>query len=398
MQYLRSQGVAGGLQTTVVGKLTSSPVADRTLRRNYIINARRDDCEGFQADIHDYAGALLSRSASVKNDMSGVPHIHSAPNLDYLSDGDIVALLPSGIVKVLYRRTSPHNSILTTERCNSLCLMCSQPPRPDDDSYRIAIITRMLELVDDDCPELIFSGGEPLLLGDAFFELIDKCKRQLPQTAIHVLTNGRLFENQGLAQRLGAIEHPDLMLGIPLYSDVAGRHDYVVQARGAYVQTINGIYNLAAAAVPIEIRVVVHHQTYKRLPQLAEFVCRNLPFVSQVVLMGMEMYGLVHQNMEALWIDPMDYQEELEAATMTLARSGIRVLLYNHQLCVLRRCLWPFAVKSISDWKNTYLSECESCAVREQCGGFFQSGVKRHSRSIRTLSTTDVPFQNASVM
>jgi len=124
------------------------------------------------------------------------------------------------------------------------------------------------------------------------------------------------------------------------------------------------------------------------LPQLAEFVYRNIPFASQVVLMGMEMYGLVHQNMDALWIDPIEYQDQLEEATLSLARGGMRVLLYNHQLCVLRKSLWPFAVKSISDWKNTYIATCDGCVVREQCGGFFQSGVKRHSMHIRPFLQT----------
>ena len=252
----------------------------------------------------------------------------------------------------------------------------------DDDSYRVPIILRLIELVDAECPELIVSGGEPLLLGEQFFDIVEKCERQLPNTAVHVLTNGRLFKEGRLASRLASIGHHDLMLGIPLYADTSDRHDYVVQAAGAYNETMHGLYNLAAAGVAVEIRVVVHRQTYERLPQLAEFIYRNLPFASQVVLMGMEMFGLVHQNLETLSIDPSEYQEQLEAATFILARAGMRVLLYNHQLCVLRRSLWPFAVKSISDWKNAYVDECSECVVREKCGGFFQSGVKRHSAHI----------------
>ena len=33
-------------------------------------------------------------------------------------------------------------------------------------------------------------------------------------------------------------------------------------------------------------------------------------------------------------------------------------MIYNHQLCLIDRALWPFAVKSISDWKNEYHPEC----------------------------------------
>ena len=55
-----------------------------------------------------------------------------------------------------------------------------------------------------------------------------------------------------------------------------------------------------------------------------------------------------------LWIDPADYQVELKEAVRILDFAGIRTSIYNHQLCVLDRSLWPFAVKSISDWKNEY--------------------------------------------
>jgi His-Xaa-Ser system radical SAM maturase HxsC len=176
------------------------------------------------------------------------------------------------------------------------------------------------------------------------------------------------------------------MLGIPLYSDIDEIHDFVVQARGAFEETILGFYNLAKHSVPIEIRVVLHRQTYERLPQFAEYVCRNFPFASHVALMGLEMFGYTNQNLDLLWIDPFDYQDELTRATHTLARAGMNVSIFNHQLCVIPRSLWPFARKSISDWKNIYVAECEGCVARESCGGFFHSAAKRHSSHIAAVA------------
>ena len=52
------------------------------------------------------------------------------PDLSYLSEGDIVRLnLNRQSLRTLYRKKSPHNFFLTTERCNNFCLMCSQPPK-----------------------------------------------------------------------------------------------------------------------------------------------------------------------------------------------------------------------------------------------------------------------------
>jgi His-Xaa-Ser system radical SAM maturase HxsC len=260
--------------------------------------------------------------------------------------------------------------------------MCSQPPRDVDDSRRVGEILRLLELVDPAARELGLTGGEPTLLGRGLFDIIQKAKEVLPNTALHILTNGRRFQDREMAIGLARLEHPDLMLGIPLYSDIDWRHDYVVQAKGAYDETIAGLYNLAHVGIAIQLRVVLHRQTVERLTPLAEFIARNLPFVNHVALMGLELFGFTLQNLNEVWIDPIDYTAELERATKTLALSGMRVVIFNHQLCTIPQALWPFAVKSISDWKNVYLAACEGCDVREQCGGFFQSATKRHSRAI----------------
>ena len=112
----------------------------------------------------------------------------------------------------------------------------------------------------------------------------------------------------------------------------------------------------------VEIRVVLHQQTYARLPKLAEFITRNLRFVDQVALMGLEMTGFTRANLAQLWIDPVDYREPLRLAVAHLQGHGLDVSIYNHQLCVLDRDLWPVARKSISDWKNEYLGYRELLA------------------------------------
>jgi His-Xaa-Ser system radical SAM maturase HxsC len=382
--YLHSVGKPRGIAHPIIGKVTRSGVPHDQNRADHIVFPSSISSEAFAHDWNGYAG-LLSSEDDVAVQTVPLPRVLGVPHLDYLQDGDVVVLRPSGNVNVLYRRTSYHNTVLITERCNSLCLMCSQPPRPEDDSYRVKEILRLIDLIDPACQEIGISGGEPTLLGDDLLRIIAKFKKHLPRTALHILTNGRLFSDARFAKQLGALEHPNLMLGIPLYSDIDYRHDYVVQAHGAFDETVCGLYNLAAAGVWIEIRVVVHAQTYRRLPQLAEFIYRNFPFVAHIALMGMEMFGFVHKNLGSLWIDPVDYQPELERATLCLAARRLPVSIYNHQLCTLPTSLWPFARKSISDWKNVYLDVCSGCGAREFCGGFFHSATKKHSEYIRAL-------------
>ncbi|HEV2593265.1 MAG TPA: hypothetical protein VGU02_15390, partial [Gaiellaceae bacterium] len=83
--------------------------------------------------------------------------------------------------------------------------------------------------------------------------------------------------------------------------------------------------------------------------------------------------------------DPIDYRDELVEAVQLLDRRRVRTMVYNHQLCLIDRSVWPFAVKSISDWKNEYHPECVNCSVAERCGGFFFSAKYRMSEHIRSI-------------
>lgn len=365
------------LRQTVLGRVTSEHQVD-SMRSEYVLMAKRlpdvRDLEGYAAvmTLESPDPALLEMLAK-----QAVPVLHGVQTFDHLVPGDVVALNPGGYIRTLYRVASPHNAIFTTDRCNSYCLMCSQPPKSVDDSDRIAEHLRLIELMSPTTREIGITGGEPTLLKDDLLRIIERCKERLPDTALHILSNGRLFYYGSFARRLAAISHPNLMIGVPLYSDLPDEHDFVVQSRGAFDETLVGLCNLARFGVPVEIRVVVHRHTYARLPELAEFIYRNLPFASHVALMGLELMGFAVSNARDLWIDPYNYQRELRRATEFLARRGMNVSIYNHQLCVIPRELWSFCAKSISDWKNDYLPECSTCFVRESCGGFFSSSLKR---------------------
>ena len=309
-----------------------------------------------------------------------------APELGYLAHGDVVRIDPKRrALTAIYRRNSPSNFFLVTERCDNFCLMCSQPPKATDDSWLVDELRQVIPLVSPETGELGITGGEPGLLRERLVELIGLTKSCLPRTAVHVLSNGRQFADAEFASALGKLGHHDLMIGIPLYSDLPEEHDFVVQARGAYDETIRGILNLKRAGVRVEIRFVVHEETYRRLPEFAEFVTRNLLFVDHVALMGLEPTGFAKTNIDALWIDPLDYQEQLRKAVLALSRVRLKVSIYNHQLCVLDPALHRFARKSISDWKNRYFEECEGCACQASCGGFFASATLRRSRGIAAV-------------
>ena len=64
----------------------------------------------------------------------------------------------------------------------------------------------------------------------------------------------------------------------------------------------------------------------------------------------------------------------------------VHVSIYNLSLCILPKTVWTFARKSISDFKNIYIEECEGCRVKEHCAGLFKSSELRHSRAIKAIA------------
>jgi His-Xaa-Ser system radical SAM maturase HxsC len=314
------------------------------------------------------------------------PALQLSADLGHLAPGDVIGVAPDGRrVTVLWKQAATHNSVLLTEQCDNYCLMCSQPPKDRDDAWLFDRAKQMISLLPRSARSLGLTGGEPTLHADALIDLLQHCRDTTPWLQVHLLSNGRHFADAKFASRYAQVDLADIMVGIPVYAPEAGLHDFIVQAHGAFEETIQGILNLASLGQSVEIRIVVQLHTVPVLADLALFIARNLPFVDQVALMGLEMTGLARPNSAEVWMDPADYQRELLEATQILATAGVVTKIYNHQLCVLHERLWPFAVRSISDWKNDYLDICHQCSVRDACGGVFTTSGNRLSQHLRPI-------------
>ena len=280
-----------------------------------------------------------------------------------------------------YDINSNDNALFTTAMCSNRCLMCCQPPSEKNDID--VLWDKNIKLIDTaplELPSIGITGGEPTLLGNRFFELIEHIRKRLPDTEIHILSN------KDFTRRLGEIGPEKILLGIPLHSDNQLDHDLIAGADGAYSETLLGLYNLARLSFDIELRVVLTKLNYQRLPKIAHFIYRNLPFVKYISLMGLEYTGFTIKNAGRVWIDPMEMASPLSEATLFLASAGFNVSIFNLQLCVLPEIVWPYARKSISDWKNMFASFCEECSVKTECCGLFSTS-KKQSSSLSPIKT-----------
>ncbi len=385
---LSTYGRPLNLAVPIVARVTREPEA--ALPRRESLALVTEDASEKWGDSSGYRVIVTTQALSgysMRDSAGSLPVIHSARQVSHLKSGDVIVAYPkTGYVRTLFRPESRHNALLVTERCNSYCLMCSQPPVDRDDSGLVDINLEAIRLMEPPPSLLGITGGEPTLLGDNLLRILSELNLRMPDAEIHMLTNGRRFAWPEFTEAFVQACHPRLTTCIPLYADNAPEHDYVVQSRGAFDQTIQGLYQLARYEQPVEIRVVLHKLTIPRLNDLAHFIYRNLPFASHVALMALEITGFTRPNLNKLWIDPYEYQPELQRAVEYLAIHGMNVSVYNHPLCLLPRDLWKFARRSISDWKNIFFDECQSCAVREECGGFFQSAVHRRSAHLHAVA------------
>ncbi|WP_411878561.1 His-Xaa-Ser system radical SAM maturase HxsC [Polaromonas sp. YR568] len=381
--YGKVERLSGEMLEPQLFTLSTNRNLPERMRRNFAFL-----CDGGSMP-HGYAAYVAKSGATIIAGENTGPVFQLPVELSYLADGDVVRVNPSNnSLHALFRKSSKHNTILLTEQCNHYCLMCSQPPKDIDDSWLMDEAMQLVELIPLETTNIGFSGGEPTLYGQRFIDLMRRTKNLLPATHVDVLSNGRAFRDPHFSRALGEVAHPNLTLGIPIYSDDPVRHDYVVQSDGAFDETIRGILNLKRERQRVEIRIVIHKQTVERLVETCEFIARNLLFVDHVALMGLEITGFTRANLDKLWVDPYEYQDILAEATHVLNSYGIKTSVYNHQLCVIKREVEANYTKSISDWKNEYVDACQGCSRMNDCGGFFSSSkMYRYSDFIKPFLT-----------
>jgi len=306
---------------------------------------------------------------------------NSLSNIKGLNDieiGDVVSVKNSK-VRSVYRTKSNNNFIFATIRCNSNCLMCSQPPLDIDDTLENYLIwDYTIDLLEDSPNHLTITGGEPTLLGERLVLLINKILDKFPNLLITILSNGRMLALESMVDILSFIKsRKNVVFAIPLYSDVYKVHDHIVQAKDAFHQTCLGIHKISSLGFPVEIRIVLHKLSNPRLLSLSKFIHKNFPFVYHVTFMGLEIIGYTKANKTVLIEEDHKMAEKnLLASLQFLSSWKYNISIYNTPLCYIPESLWSYAKQSISDWKNSFKPECEKCILKKDCSGFFTWNIK----------------------
>jgi His-Xaa-Ser system radical SAM maturase HxsC len=302
-----------------------------------------------------------------------------------IENGDIGFINTRGNLRVVLSRRANHNTLLVTERCDNRCRFCSQPPKEADDDW-LLVQAAMAIAAFRSAETIGISGGEPLLYRQTFLRFLDFIAEHSPETPLHILSNGRAFADRdyavAVAERCKALS---MTFGIPLYSAVSTRHDRLVGAQGAFAETVKGLINAGNSGISIELRIIPTKENVTDIAATVVLAARCFTSLSQISIMNLEPTGWAKKNWPELYLEPQDYVDELIEAVEMAGRAALSACLFNYPLCHLPPELRPFAVKSISDWKNYYPDECTGCHVKQDCTGYFASAKGRFLQAPRRI-------------
>jgi His-Xaa-Ser system radical SAM maturase HxsC len=307
---------------------------------------------------------------------------------------DIVVCYLDGEIQSLWRPQCKDNIILTTTACNLNCQFCPQPRVGDENLITLTNDSLINNLRHKDINSVTITGGEPTLLGLALPKMIQSLLSKNRKAFIAILTNGMEFDDVTYANEVVKAGKSQTRICIPIHSDVPSIHDSITGVGGSFDRTALGLLNLQRAGADIEIRVVLSNLNAGRLPNIAHSISMNFPFVVHVAFMGMEINGNASTNVDAVWINPPEYMNNLSRALYRLKCSNIPASIYNLPYCLVPSSLWTYLRDSISGWKKVYLPVCDSCCMRATCPGLFGTSlfqspsitpIKPYTRIYRTI-------------
>ena len=264
-------------------------------------------------------------------------------------------------------------TLLITTLCNQNCIMC--PQRLNDDSIdhdkALSIVISKLYLLK--CNEIYLTGGEPFLKSSIIDNIFINTKRNIK---IIILTNGSILPSNIV------LNSNRVTLCIPLYSNTDTIHNNMTMSKNFYL-VINNLIIISAYKIPIELRFVITKENYKILPVFSEFIYRNLPFVSNIAFMGIELMEHGAINAEKMWIDPNIFSSYLYKALDFLLALDMPVSIYNIPHCQVVQKYHSLIYKSISERKRKDFSFCYDCKYKKDCGGFFESDIHYYKEIIK---------------
>lgn len=300
---------------------------------------------------------------------------------------DVFFIQENGMAYRFYDNESTDNALVVTSKCNSNCVMCpvSDGVRKSKDFMTCDEILNAIHHLPTDPVHLTITGGEPFLIGEKLFDILYALREKCKDTNYLLLTNGRALSYAPYIEQFNVTKPKKIIIGIPLHGYDSKTHDYITRSSGGFIQTLTGIKNLIYTGNKVEIRIVVSKLNYKYITKIARLIVSQLKEIYRVKIMGLEMLGNAAKYSDEVWISYSDAFKAAKEGIDILITNGIDVGLYNFPLCAVNEKYRLLTSKSITDYKVRYDDKCNSCMIKDACGGIFSGSIRMAKYNIKPV-------------
>lgn len=250
--------------------------------------------------------------------------------------------------------------------------------------------------------ECILSGGEPLLLGEELFDIMDILYND--GTYFLLITNGFLL-NQNVVNRLKKYHYKWIQVSID--GATKDYHDSFRQREGSWERAVNGAFMVSSAGLPLTIAHSVSPQNLKDIDKMCELAytlgAGNL-ILGEITLSGrtFENQNLILNSDEMEYLlDRIEYNSKKYKGKMQIQRSLSEELQYEQSVGVpcggliirpngdIRMdCMTPFVLGNIlqDDFLEVWKTKGCSCWDRPEIKDYYDQKRK----NIRNYVDSDV--------
>jgi len=305
------------------------------------------------------------------------------------------------------RPSAPYRMDLAiTYRCNNDCSHCYNARSRD---YKELTTSEWFQILDhlweQGIPHVVFTGGEPTL------------RQDLPELVRHAENNGQITGINTNGRRLSDRRYLDSLIDsgldhiqITLESHLPDIHDWMVNSKGAFTQTIAGLENALNSPVFVMTNSTLLHKNSQNLEQTLRFLANlGVPTVGLNALIysgkgvsvgtgvaesALPLLLKVAQeitdanNQRLIWYTPTQYCM-FDPMILSLGVKGCTAALYN--MCVesngdvipCQSYYQPVGNLLIDKWETIWNhslcvslrersnlpQKCHGCSLLQECGG-----------------------------
>ncbi len=166
-------------------------------------------------------------------------------------------------------------------------------------------------------------------------------------------------------------------VGCALYGPDDRSHDEITGSEGSFSQTVCGIKNLLKNKIRVELRVIVNKMNYGEMPEIADFISREIPKVFRVVFIGMRITGNAYENRDSIAVKLKKTVPKIQEAIDNLAEKyGGEISLYHYPPCILDKKYRKYNF-GVTRCRNIVLPDkCGKCKLKGECPKIWESYLK----------------------